>query len=225
MAIIKLKLGKRSSFVKSRLLRHPQENDVWEADFQLITDKDEGDFWLGMVVDQETRVEFACQVQDAPPTVNDLARLLAEAIQRPITEGTRHRPSTLLLREEPQWEELLRHLQDIGIEVVKADRLPIWTEVAEQSTIQHAKKMRSLGSFRVTQDSLLALMFPALGQWVRHRGWIEMGNQADSGLAVRAFDGEGLVFETREARTLDEALSALEQGIAEFTDREESDRK
>jgi len=57
-------------------------------------------------------------VLDAPPTVNDLARLLAEAIQRPIIEGSRHRPSTLLLRDDPQWEELLPHLRPRVLRVV-----------------------------------------------------------------------------------------------------------
>ena len=216
MAIIKLKLGKSSYFVKSRLRRYPIEEAVWEADFQPVADEKQGDFWLGIVVDQEHHLELAYRIQDVPPTVNDLARLLAEAIQRPIIEGTRHRPSTLLLREETQWEELLPHIRDIGIEVVKADPLPIWKEVAEESAIKHVKKMRSLGSFRVTEDSLLALMFPALGQWVRHGGRVEIGNQPDNVLVVRAFDQEGLVFETKEARTLDEAVVALEQGIAEF---------
>ena len=217
MAIMKLKLGKGSSFVKSQLLRRPQENDVWEADFQKIEDDRKGEFWLGMVVDQEVLVQLACQIQDAPPTVNDMARLLAEAIRRPIIEGTRHRPKTLLLRDEPQWEELLPHLRDIGIEIVKADRLPIWNEVAEESAISYARGLRSLGPCRFTEDSLLAQMFPALGQWIRRTGWIELGNQPDTGLVVRAFDKTGVVFETREARTLDEAIVALEQGIKEFS--------
>ena len=40
MAIMKLKLGKGSSFVKSRLRRFPQEDAVWEADFQPIPDEE-----------------------------------------------------------------------------------------------------------------------------------------------------------------------------------------
>ena len=94
MATMKLRLGKGSSFVKTRLQRYPQEDAVWEADFQPIPDEEHGEFWLGMVVDQEICVDLAHQVLNAPPTVNDLARILAEAIQRPIIEGSRHRPST-----------------------------------------------------------------------------------------------------------------------------------
>ena len=49
MAIMKLKLGKGSSFVKSRLQRCPQEDAVWEADFQPIPNEEHVEFWLGMV--------------------------------------------------------------------------------------------------------------------------------------------------------------------------------
>jgi hypothetical protein len=213
MATMKLKLGKGSSFVKSRLLRYPQEADVWEADFQPIPDKERGEFWLGMVVNQEICVDLAHQVLNVPPTVNDLARILAEAIQRPIIGGSRHRPSTILLRDDPQWEELLPHLRQLNIEVVKTNALPVWKEVAQGGGIERA--MRSSGPPRVTEDTLLAAMFPAIAKWVRHGGWIEIGDQADCGFVVRAIDEGGLVFEDAEARTLDEGMTALERGIAE----------
>jgi hypothetical protein len=215
MAIMKLKPGKGSSFVKSRLRRFPQEDDVWEADFQPIPDEEHVEFWLGMVVGQEIGVELAHQVLDTPPTVNDLARILAEAIQRPIIEGSRHRPLTVLLRDNPQWEELLPHLQELGIEVLTNDLLPAWSEAAKDSGIEHARQMRSFRSPTITQDTLLAAMFPTIAKWVRHGGWIEIGEQEQSGFVVRAFDAGGLVFEDTEARTLDEAMTVLERGIAE----------
>ena len=214
MAIMKLRLGKSSSFVKSRLQRHPQADDVWEADFQPIPNEENVEFWLGMVVDQEVSVEYAHQVLDAPPTVNDLARILAEAIQRPLVEGSRHRPSTILVRDDPQWEELLPHLRELGIEVVKVDILPTWKEVAEDSGVEYANLMRSLGQPQLTQDRLIAAMFPTVAKWVRRGGWIEIGEQEQFGFVVRAVDSGGLVFEDTEARTLDEAMTTLEKGIA-----------
>jgi len=212
---MKLKLGKGSSFVKSRLRRFPQEDDVWEVDFQPIPDEEHVEFWLGMVVGQEIGVELAHQVLDTPPTVNDLARILAEAIQRPIIEGSRHRPLTVLLRDNPQWEELLPHLQELGIEVLTNDLLPAWSEAAKDSGIEHARQMRSFRPPTITQDTLLAAMFPTIAKWVRHGGWIEIGEQEQSGFVVRALDAGGLVFEDTEARTLDEAMTVLERGIAE----------
>jgi hypothetical protein len=220
MAIMKLKLGKGSSFVKSRLQRYPQEDAVWEADFQPIPDEEHVEFWLGMVVDQEVGVDLAHQVLDAPPTVNDLAQILAEAIQRPIIEGSRHRPSTILLRDDPQWEELLPHLRELSIEVVKIDTLPAWKEAAQDGGLEHARRLRSHSPPRITQDTLLAAMYPTIAKWVRHGGWIEIGDQGGCGFVVRAFDEGGLVFENTEARTLDEGMTALERGIAEQSDDE-----
>ena len=221
MPIIKLKLGKGSSFVKRRLRDYPQEDAVWEADIQPIPDEEHVEFWLGMVVDQEVGVEMSYEVLDAPPTVNDLARILAQAIQRPMVEGSRHRPSTILLRDDPQWKELLPHLRELGIEIVTTDNLPAWKEVAEDSGIEHARTRLSFGPPIVTKDTLLAHMFPAIGKWVRRGGWIEIGEQEQFGFVVRALDAGGLVFEDTEARTLDEAMVALERGIAEQIDSQE----
>lgn len=65
---------------------------------------------------------------------------------------------------------------------------------------------------------MLATLFPTVGKWVRQGGWIEIGEQDSFGFVVRALDCGGLVFENTEVRTLDEALVALERGIAEQID-------
>ena len=69
-----LKLGKRSAFVKSRLRRLPQSEDVWEADFL-----PEADHWMGLVVEQEHGAVFAMKMLETAPGVNDLAHLLRSA--------------------------------------------------------------------------------------------------------------------------------------------------
>lgn len=214
MPITKLKLGKGSPFVKSRLRGYPQEDEVWEVDFQPILDEEHGDFWLGMVVNQDIGVDLAHQVLETPPTVNDLARILANAIQRPIIRGARHRPSTIVLRDNPQWKELLPHLRELGIEVVNTDMLPAWQQVAEDGGIEHGRNMRTLGPPKITEDTLLAAMFPTLARWIRSDGWIEIGQQEQFGLVVRALNAGGLMFEDTEARNLDEAMATLEQGLS-----------
>ena len=60
-----------------------------------------------------------------PPTVNDLANLLAHAMRRPLVELA-HRPQTLFLRSRPEWAELLPHLKEVGIQVVFQEALPKW---------------------------------------------------------------------------------------------------
>ena len=214
MSRTKLTLGKGSSFVKSRLRRLSQKDDAWEADFQPIPNERKTEFWLGMVVEQETAIELTHEVLSAPPTVNDLASLIAAAMQRPIIEGSHHRPSTLLLSNDPHWKELIPHLMELGIEVIVSGTLPAWKQAAEESGVEHARMMFRLGPPKTTKDNLVAAMFPALGKWILSGGWIEIGEQDGVGFVVRALDAGGLAFEDTEARTLDEALAALEAGIA-----------
>jgi hypothetical protein len=58
--------------------------------------------------------------------------------------------------------------------------------------------------------------FPHITAWVTGDGWIEIGRDDYSRSLVRALDGGGMVWEGKEEyATLDEALQALEEGLAE----------
>jgi hypothetical protein len=59
-------------------------------------------------------------------------------------------------------------------------------------------------------------MFPAVAQWVRGYGHIEIGDQDSFGFTVRALDYGGLVFEDQAAKTLAEAMAALETGLKNY---------
>ena len=56
-------------------------------------------------------------------------------------------------------------------------------------------------------------LYPAVAQFVRGGGWIEIGDQQGVGLHARALDYGGLVFEDMTARSLGEALAALDRGL------------
>jgi hypothetical protein len=118
----KLKLGKGSYFVKSQLRRLPRENDIWEADIFAV---DQG-FWIGIVINQAD--EYLAQTIRQPPTVNELARLLAEAMQHGVVQSA-CRPRVIHIRERPEWVELLPHLKQIGIQVEYRDKLPKWDQL------------------------------------------------------------------------------------------------
>jgi uncharacterized protein DUF6930 len=219
-----LKLGKGAAFVKSKLRDLPQTDDVWEADFQPIPEQvckrmNQGELWLGLVVSVPERFHLADLLLEVPPpTVNDLARLLAQAMNRPLVDRA-HRPARIRLRDNPQWRELLPHLGQLGIEVVTQDSLPAWDEVA----LDFFRGMREIQVERGI--SLIALpidiekTFPALAHWVQAHGRIEIGVQEGPGVMVRAWDGDRVVFEEGEVEDLSEALVALEQGIAESGSR------
>jgi hypothetical protein len=128
MADNRLKLGKGASFfVKTRLQRLHQEDDTWEADFFPIpcSDSEHDSVWWGIVLSHSHENVLAQRTVEEPPTVNDLANLLAEAMRRPLVDFS-HRPRCLYLRARPEWAELLPHLKQIGIQVVSQEALPKW---------------------------------------------------------------------------------------------------
>ncbi len=124
----KLRLGKGASFfVKTQLRRLPQEDETWEADFFPVPSSDFADdgVWWGIVLSHSHENVLAQHTVEQPPTVNDLARLLAEAMRRPLVDLS-HRPRRLFLRARPEWAELLPHLKQIGIQFMSQEALPKW---------------------------------------------------------------------------------------------------
>ena len=132
----RLILGKGSSFVKSRLSRLPRTEEVWEADIQPISvwgwdARRHGELWLGMVLTRLEDFHLALLASEEAPTVNDLANLLAKAMERPWVMGAR-RPARILLRDNPQWQELIPHLGQLKIEVETQEELPLWDDAAAE---------------------------------------------------------------------------------------------
>ena len=151
----KLKLGKSSSaFVKKNLRPLPLTEVEFEADFFFDPESSSKrqERWMGMVIEREFGGVLAMEdVRLPPPTVNGLATLLADAMLRPLNAGDRQRPSTIYLRDRPQWQELLPHLRQLGIEVVLSEDLPRFDE-AVIDWMQHTKEERrfSVDEIRAT---------------------------------------------------------------------------
>ena len=59
-------------------------------------------------------------------------------------------------------------------------------------------------------------LFPAIAQWVRGYGHIEIGDQEMFGFVARALDYGGTAFEDDRPDTLAEALAALERGLKKW---------
>ena len=100
----RLKLGKGASFfVKTQLRRLRQEDETWEADFFPIpcSDSEHENVWWGIVLSHDHDKVLAQRMIEEPPTVNDLANLLAEAMRRPLINFS-HRPQCLYLRARPE---------------------------------------------------------------------------------------------------------------------------
>ena len=164
-----LKLGKASVFVKRDLRSLPLTEAEFEADFFFdpIFSTKRRELWMGMVIEREVGALLAMEdVEHRPPTVNDLATLLARAMQRPPEIEERQRPRMIYLRDRPQWQELLPHLRELGIEVVFSEELPRFDEAVIEwmQTTETTRKLPSPDDIKAT----LRHPFPA-----RKRTWHE----------------------------------------------------
>lgn len=215
--IDRLILGKGSSFVKSRLSRLPRTDEVWEADIQPISVRGwdarrHGELWLGMVLTRLGNFHLALLAHQDAPTVNDLAHLLARAMERPWVMGAR-RPASIRLRINPQWHELISHLGQLKIEVETQEDLPLWDEAADEYVRRLKMSLvgRDVPILTVSQD--LDQAYPAVSRWVRALGRLEIGMREGQGSVVRAVENEEIVFEAADVENLGEALTALERAI------------
>jgi hypothetical protein len=151
----RLKLGKSSSaFVKRNLRPLPLTEVEFEADFFLAHESSSKrqERWMGMVIEREFGSVLAMEdVRFLPPTVNNLADLLAHAMLRPLDAGDRQRAGTIYLRDRPQWQELSPHLRQLGIEVVLYEDLPRFDEaVIEWMQQTKSKRLASVDEITAT---------------------------------------------------------------------------
>jgi hypothetical protein len=212
----KLKLGKGAAFVKGRLKRLRQEDETWEADFQALPKPitQSQTHYRGMVVAPDGSLLADAHVEGRP-TVNDMATLLAHAMRRPLT-GEAHRPRRLHVRGHPQWRELFPHLDELGITVAVRRELAK-VQQAYQGYLRQKREAHRRGMVKPTaEQQAVEKLFPAIAQWVRGYGHIEIGDQEMFGFVARALDYGGLAFEDDKPATLAEAMAALEKGLTKW---------
>src|SRR5262245_29251154 len=171
-----------------------------------------------MVVAPDGTVLANAQVEGRP-TVNDMATLLANAMRRPLA-GKAHRPWRIHVRGHPQWKELFPHLDDLGIKVAVHRELPK-VQQAYQGYLRQKREAHRVGMVRPTAEQQgVEQLFPAIAQWVRGYGHVEIGDQEMFRFVARALDYGGQVFEDDRPDTLAEAMAALEKGLTEYFERE-----
>ena len=212
----KLKLGKGAAFVKGRFKRLRQEEETWEADFQAlpkpITQSQR--HYRGMVVAPDGSLLADSHVEGRP-TVNDMAKLLAQAMRRPLA-GKAHRPRRLDARGHPQWRELFQHLGELGVKVAVHRELPK-VQQAYLGYLRQTREAHRRGMVKPTAEQQgVEKLFPAVAQWVRGCGHIEVGDQDTFGFVARALGYGGLAFKDDKPDTLAEAMASLDRGLAKW---------
>src|SRR5262249_26299401 len=213
----RLKLGKRAAFVKTHLRRLPRQEETWEVDFRTLP-KPAGQtetHYLGVVPALPKGDPLHYLPVEYTPNVNDLADLLADALRRPLT-GSARRPEHIRFRGNPRWEELFRHLNELGIATSLHDELPKVEEVYEDFLRQMRKASPGPIILVAPGRGHVDEQFPNVAESVRGYGHIEVGDLEGLGFVARALDSSGVVFEDNKAETLAEALAALEKGLARW---------
>ena len=212
----RLRLGKSAAFAKARLKRLRQEDETWEADFQMLPKPitQSQTHYRGMVVAPDGSCLADSRVEGRP-TVNDMATLLAHAMRRPLT-GITHRPRRLYVRGHPQWRELFPHLDELGIKVAVQRELSKVLR-AYQGYLRKRREAHRVGMVKPTAEQQgVEELFPAVTRYVRGYGHIEIGDQEMFGFVARALDYGGVAFEDDRPDTLAEALAALEKGLRKW---------
>ena len=120
------------------------------------------------------------------------------------------------VRGHPQWRELFSHLAELGIKVAVHQELPK-VQRAYQGYLRRQRDAHRVGMVKPTAgQQAVEKLFPAIAQWVRGYGYIEIGEQEMFGFAVRALGYGGMPFEDDRPDTLAEGLAALEQGLRKW---------
>jgi tetratricopeptide (TPR) repeat protein len=109
--------------VKERLLRLPQRfGTEWQASVHpLPTWVEELGFpqrpWAVMTVDHTEHTVIGQDMIVECPTVEQVFDRLAAAMERPLI-GLAHRPSEIQVLDEPVWETIRPHLEEIGVDCI-----------------------------------------------------------------------------------------------------------
>ena len=104
-----------------------------EVDFCPLPDivDDEHGFWLGLVAHHQDGSMLMHTIDQQPPNLDEIAHLLAGAIDWPHTD-VRCRPEAVLVRDDPEWQVMVPYLEELGIEVVVTEELLHWDATAEE---------------------------------------------------------------------------------------------
>jgi len=121
----------------------------------------------------------------------------------------KQRPGRIFLRENPQWAELVPHLEQLDIEVSTAVNFALCVKEAADLLGKEARKP-STGRMRPTKRPGIEAQYPNVAEWVKGYGWIEIGIRDWEGFHASALDEGGLIYENTDCDSLAGRMQALE---------------
>jgi hypothetical protein len=98
------------------------------------------------------------------------------------------------------------------------------TQLQPRLDLRQQRDAYRVGMVKPTaEQQTVEKLFPAIAQWVRDYGHIEVGDQEMFGFVARALDDCGLIFEDDKPDRLAEAIAALEKGLIAYFEQEGSE--
>jgi hypothetical protein len=200
----------------------PTTNDTWEVDFRMIPTSliNSSPEYRGAVIHQRNGTLLAELRIDGKPSPVQIASLLTDAMLRPLA-GKPGRPKCLHIQGESKWRKLLPELAELGIEVSVRTNLPKLRKAHAKVLDQVRDAKRAKMIVPNSHQSTVETLFPSIARWIQG-GTIEIGEDEQFGFVVRALDCGGLVFEDDTAETLAEAMAALEAGLSQWFEENDS---
>lgn len=110
-----------------RLLRLPQVDDVWQADFRqmpnwIVIDGKKSRPWISLVTSRNNDFVLATTLAEEQPSARAVWDLLTQAMQKPAA-GRPHRPTELQVQRRDIVDSLRPFLDQLGIAVSAVDKL------------------------------------------------------------------------------------------------------
>jgi len=182
-----------STAIKTAIKKLPQQRDVWQADCPQLSDwmRVGGEPlrpWFVMVINESDGLLLGHEVVEEAPSTALLWDKLANAIRHPAA-GKPHRPTTLQVRSGRGWEDLLPHIDELGIELEICDELSPFDEVFA-SLAEHlcGKPRPGLLDMPGMTPERVRGFYEAAAEFYRQAPWKRVGYESAIKIECEKFD-------------------------------------
>jgi tetratricopeptide (TPR) repeat protein len=165
-----------SALERARLRRLPGEFDVWQVGFRQVPKwlESEGQRvipWVLLAVSRTSDLVLSTTILPQDPTAEDLWRLVAQAIHRPVA-GDPHRPVQIEVRPDARWEALRAHLDELGVDLQDAEELDLLDDRLEDLT-EYLLKDEPPGLLEMprVRPEQVGRLFQAAAEYYRRAPW------------------------------------------------------
>jgi tetratricopeptide (TPR) repeat protein len=164
---------------KSRLKKRPLEyGEAWQAGVHqvqswLISGGQPVRPWSVLIVNPADRMILFQEIVPFPPTANQLWNFVCQAVHSPLY-GDPHRPSEIQVREEPAWEAIRPHLEEVGIDCIfpaEMEEFDVLIKDLDKFMAGDEDTSRAITHVRGVSTARAASLYESAAQFYRAAPW------------------------------------------------------